>query len=223
MNSTLLAVESSAKEADLCLLRGEEVLHHDRLDQPSSVSLVARVKEILQAHHIAPAELDHLAIHLGPGSAAGLRMGIAMAQGWALVHPGVQMHGVPLEAVVEMPENHERITLLVDAHAGQVFAQTWVHMSGRWVLDSALSCVEVEEVKSWSLERYVVHDLGRLRSKVEWPSSWTWHEAPFPRADAVARAALAGGHAMDIHDMDVRYLKPSSAELQWERRQKEKA
>ena len=227
METTWLAIESSRKAASLCLSVGEKQYESQLSGQrPQSSSLLATVNELLNQAEVEAQTVTDLAIHVGPGGATGLRMAIALAQAWSMVHPQLRLHAVPLEAIAleALNKSHsdlDRAHLIADAFGGQLFLQSFHKIHKKWVQQGHIQLLEADEaLKPLEEPALIFHDLGRLRHKLDWPKLWHWAEDDFLQAQFVLKAASSGRHQIKIADCDVRYLKPSSAEILWRQKQK---
>jgi tRNA threonylcarbamoyladenosine biosynthesis protein TsaB len=91
----ILALDTATKIQAVALLRDqtplEDVRHRVAFDHGSS--LLTNVSESLDEHDLVPADLDLLAVGIGPGSFTGLRISLALAKGIAI------SRDVPLVAV----------------------------------------------------------------------------------------------------------------------------
>lgn len=86
--------------------------------------LAPMVEEVFAGAGIAPAEIDRVAVTIGPGSFTGLRVGVAFAKGFASAL-GAPCLGVgTLEALVESVPAAEGTRIgVVDGKRGQIYAQ----------------------------------------------------------------------------------------------------
>lgn len=81
----ILALEGALTHCSAALLRGGTVLasalHEAPRGQPAALPPMA--EQVLAEARVAPAELDAIAVGVGPGSFTGLRTAIALAEGLA--------------------------------------------------------------------------------------------------------------------------------------------
>ena len=83
----LLSVDTSTRYASVALSNGERVVAsrtwHSTINH--TAELMPAVVQILEGAGLAAAELDGIAVALGPGGFSALRVGISAAKGLALV------------------------------------------------------------------------------------------------------------------------------------------
>lgn len=227
---TWVALECSKKRASFAISRnGEEHRFCLAQDQTQTAHMVPVLKEKLEAIDIDSSEVSDLALHVGPGSATGLRMAVALAQGWSLVHPDVCVHAVTLEACCQVALKEwegkgdlSQAVLLSDAFGGEVFLQKLELVGIDWKLVGDMKRHPREVINSLEGPLYILEDLGSWKEKIEWGKDLLRYDDSFPTAHQVLGAAKSGEYVREIERVDVRYLKPSSAELLWEKRHSEK-
>ena len=131
----LLALDTSTRMVGLALYDGVQVLsevvwisqdHH-------TVELAPAVAEMLTRSGVEVADLQVLAVALGPGSFTGLRIGLAFAKGIALVRQ-LPVIGIPsLDSLVAaQPVNAGQLAAVLRAGRGR-WAVGWYHaVDGIW-------------------------------------------------------------------------------------------
>jgi tRNA threonylcarbamoyladenosine biosynthesis protein TsaB len=124
----LLAVDCATAPPSIALLRGTRTLLERRQsDQRRTDAWIgAALDACLQESGVEPADLDGLAVTVGPGTFTGVRVGIAICLGLAaprkLPVAGVQT----LEALAEAWSGEARlIAACVDARRGQVYGAVY--------------------------------------------------------------------------------------------------
>ena len=90
------------------------------------VTSMALVDRALRSAGLGPADIHRLAIGIGPGSYAGVRSAIAIAQGWQLAR-GTQVAAVPSLDVVANEAFHlglrGEIEIIADAQRQEMYSQ----------------------------------------------------------------------------------------------------
>ncbi len=84
-------------------------------------TLLPYVEQVLALGGVGPADLDLVAIGLGPGSFTGLRVGLATAKGLAVAQ-GTPLVGVSSLRVLARGAGDGWVVPIVDAQRGEVFA-----------------------------------------------------------------------------------------------------
>jgi tRNA threonylcarbamoyladenosine biosynthesis protein TsaB len=122
----LLAFDTSSEFLTAGIFDGETLLAH--IESPGltrhSGTLVPALGALFEKSRIKPAELDAVAVGLGPGSFTGLRVGVTTAKMMAYSLKK-KIIGIPsLEALAReaAPAEEARIAVALDAHRGNVYA-----------------------------------------------------------------------------------------------------
>jgi tRNA threonylcarbamoyladenosine biosynthesis protein TsaB len=92
----LLAIDTSTRVVGVAVYDGIQVLGEITWVSQDyhTVELAPVVIDILERAHILPSAIEVVAVATGPGSFTGLRIGLALAKGMALVHR-LDLIGVP--------------------------------------------------------------------------------------------------------------------------------
>ncbi|TAJ25675.1 MAG: tRNA (adenosine(37)-N6)-threonylcarbamoyltransferase complex dimerization subunit type 1 TsaB, partial [Nitrospirae bacterium] len=144
----LLAIETATPQQSVAILDGTTVL--GRADEDAkgkhAMKLIPMIDRLLQATGLTLAELDGLAVSIGPGSFTGLRVGLATAMGFRSV-TGLPLAAVPtLDAMTWNVRHVDRLLCpVLKARTGEVY---WGFY--RWT--SAGMLVRVTEEQIGSLE-----------------------------------------------------------------------
>jgi tRNA threonylcarbamoyladenosine biosynthesis protein TsaB len=115
----LLAIDTSTEQAGLALYDGEEVIE---LSWPAgrtqTVSVLPRIDEILAVRGLGIEHVGAVGIAQGPGTFTGLRVGLSVAKGLAIV-PGRSLIAVDTLLVAATPFVAAGITTLAVLPAGR--------------------------------------------------------------------------------------------------------
>src|SRR5436309_4080848 len=131
----VLAIETATPAQSVALLDEDRLLAESSYEAERSRGgqLLPTVDYVLRKARVAAKELDAVAVSIGPGAFAGLRVGLATAKGLAL-GTGAAVVGVStLEALAAGYEPAEEITIctLLDAYRGEVYLAVFKRRAGR--------------------------------------------------------------------------------------------
>ncbi len=170
-----------------------------------SPNLLSLVEDALRAAALDRAQIECLAIGLGPGSYAGIRSAIALAQGWQLAAE-VKLIGISsvdcLAAQAREEGIHGRVHVVIDAQRNEFY------LAGYDV--DAEACREVEPLR--------LATLSEVRARVEaggtviGPEAANWFPGSrviFPRAATLGRLACSRTDFIPGEAMEPIYLRPT--------------
>ncbi len=122
----ILNIDTSQESASLCIARGEESLGLKVNDQQSDhASWIHRaIQELLVETGLVLAQLDAIAVTIGPGSYTGLRVGLATAKGlcFALDKPLICIPTLEMMAHAARFTEATLICPMIDARRMEVYA-----------------------------------------------------------------------------------------------------
>ncbi|HSB42455.1 MAG TPA: tRNA (adenosine(37)-N6)-threonylcarbamoyltransferase complex dimerization subunit type 1 TsaB [Methylomirabilota bacterium] len=220
----LLALETATLAGGAALLDGGRLVGESRLNiaLTHSERLMAVVDRLLQDCGWAVADLQALAVSVGPGSFTGLRVGAATAKGLALALE-IPVAPVPtLDALAAMlPFAEAPVCPLLDARKGEVYCSlyrwTGVAMAREW---EYLALPPAAAAARLAPPVIVLGDgvaacrpyLARLGAGVQ--EADPVHSIPSPAVvGALGHAILAAGGGIPAERLQPLYLRPSEAEL----------
>ncbi|MDP9797408.1 tRNA threonylcarbamoyladenosine biosynthesis protein TsaB [Catenuloplanes nepalensis] len=121
-----LAIETSSINYGVTLDGAETVR---RRDDPSFTSIGGLVETVLTAAGRTPAEIELIAVDLGPGNLSSVRAGVAYANGlgFSLGRQVVGIHGLRVLAFTAAPKPDRPVLCLRNAGAGNVYAAVYEH------------------------------------------------------------------------------------------------
>jgi tRNA threonylcarbamoyladenosine biosynthesis protein TsaB len=125
----ILAVETSGMEASIALAVGDQLVAEQTLDtagRRNARLLIPAVDDLLKQASLAPAEIDVVAVSIGPGSFTGLRVGVVFAKTFAWVNNAKVVAVDTLQALAQRvaPTDCE-VTVISDAQRGDVFVNSY--------------------------------------------------------------------------------------------------
>lgn len=156
MSRYILAIDTATRYQSLALVDGSDPvarrLHHIKLDH--SDTLLHNISDMLDQHQVAVADLDLVAVGLGPGSFTGLRVGLANAKALARA-ADCAIVGVSSLAAVARPAcyMHEGpVVAAIDARRGEVFTATFQGRGADFTRLDEERTARPEELRSAILE-----------------------------------------------------------------------
>jgi tRNA threonylcarbamoyladenosine biosynthesis protein TsaB len=149
---TILALEFSSAQRSAALARDGNVLAGAvEAGGRRVTNAFGLVEKVLADARIAREEIEVVAVGLGPGSYTGIRVAIAVAQGWQLAR-GVKLLGVSsMEAVAAQAQAAKifgRVNVVVDAQRGEFYLATWEISGVRRVEIPPLKIVTAAEIEA---------------------------------------------------------------------------
>ena len=225
----ILAIETTEAIASVAVADDDNVLLELHLDthKRSAQSLAPGLKRVLEQVGWRPADVQLVAVTIGPGSFTGLRVGLTTAKIFAYA-VGAEVLGVDTLDVIAAgsPSEVTDLAVAVDAQRGDVVARTYHRASdGRFEplgpaellpMDAWLAGLAAGMAVSGPVLAKWTEDLPPGVVPVErrfWP----------PTAGNVARLAsrlYAAGHRDDLWKLAPHYSRPSGAEEKWAQRGK---
>jgi tRNA threonylcarbamoyladenosine biosynthesis protein TsaB len=225
----LLGVESATLSGGVALLDGDRLLGEITLNiaLTHSERLMSAVDRLLADCGLAPADLDGLAVSVGPGSFTGLRVGIATVKALAMALD-LPVAAVPtLDALASrLPFADAPVCPILDARKGEVYLSLYRWRDGGMAREWDYLALP-PELAAARLDAPVI----LLGDGIEACRPWLdrlgadARVAPaaqrMPSAASVAvlgRAALSAGEGVGADSLAPLYLRPSEAELKARRR-----
>jgi tRNA threonylcarbamoyladenosine biosynthesis protein TsaB len=189
--------------------------------------LVPQISQTLKMADMTLREVNLIAVGVGPGSYTGLRVGVMAAKMLAYA-TGAAILGVDsLEAIAQnAPVSVTQISVIGDAQRGQLYVADFLREDGG--PPRSIHAVRIEPLTDW-LQRLATTTLvmgpGLLSPSVKTAlGERTGHfdrEVAHPTGDSLVSLAQRlwdGGKRDDPWVLEPHYLRRSSAEELWERR-----
>ena len=200
----ILALETAtaACSAALCAADGSVVAETVALEGPAHTQrLLPGVHQVLREAGAEWADVDTIAVGLGPGAFTGLRIGIATARALAQADGRVRLAGVPTTAALALalaataPGAAERaLAPLIDGKRHEVFAAVYAASGGGLSVIEDVAIVPADDLRAW-LERLgevLVGGDGALLYAGLLPASARAAGIVAPTAAMVGRAVAVG-------------------------------
>jgi len=222
----LLIVETSGRAGLVAVALGERLRGVRRLDEARrhARDLAPAVAELLAAEGWRARDLAAVVVSRGPGSYTGLRVGVMSAKALAYA-TGCALVAVDTFAAIahQAPAVAAVVDVLADAQQDRVYVQRYGRAGAAWQPRTPLS---IQPFAAWLAGRAGdawVSGPGlrvagrRLPEGVRVVPAEDWD----PRAESLLALGVARFHAGDRDDVwavEPLYLRPSSAEEQWQGR-----
>ena len=216
----IAAIETSTRAASVALLEGATLVAAQPLpDQAGTAAALApAIEHAVSRAGWRMADLELVAVSIGPGSFTGLRVGVTTAKSLAYAL-GCEVLGVDsLEVVAAQAQHAGDVCSVLDAQRGQLFC-------GRYRFDAAgesevREAPRIVDPPQWidSLaagELVTGPGLRRVASGLPGGIPLAPEAVWLPRAETVGRLAgrqFAAGRRSDCWSLSPKYLRPSAAE-----------
>lgn len=199
-----------------------------------SETLMPHIEQVLRMASVSKAQLEGIAVSIGPGSFTGLRIGLAAAKAmsYALEIPLVGVSTLSALAY-HYPVAGVRIVCMLDAQKGNAYVETYRWKQGRLQTVDEVQVAKIADIIAWCgrMEEPVVllGDVVQKKivgEKMELPDGVVAAPAHLlmPRAACVAMLGideLAAGHTDNVMALEPVYIRRSEAEVLWEKRHPE--
>jgi tRNA threonylcarbamoyladenosine biosynthesis protein TsaB len=131
----ILAIDTATRAMGIALHNGHEILaEHTWITRGyHTVQLAPEIALMLRRAEMTAVNLTAVAVSKGPGSYTGLRIGMALAKGLALVH-NLRMVGIPTLDIVaySQPPRAEPMLAVLEAGRGRVAGMWYKWGSTGW-------------------------------------------------------------------------------------------
>ena len=244
----ILAIETTERIGTVAAMCDGVLVCHRDLDHDqrkrSAQSLAPGIKALWDEAGWRPADVDLVAVTIGPGSFTGLRIGVTTAKTLAFCL-GAEILGIDtLETIAAAaPVDVERLTVAIDAQRNEAVVQSFQRDSDGWMtptLDADTGLpkpAQLVDIDDWlkNLSPGAVSSgptvlsgpilkkfSGRLPQGVSALAPELWR----PTAASVARLAArhhAAGRRDDVWRLVPVYSRQSAAEEKWAQRAKQSA
>jgi len=220
-------VEASLREGEAA--GSEKIIGEHTLNLPGthSARLMPAIDQLFQEASRSIADLQGIALSLGPGSFTGLRIGVSTVKGLAYALK-VPVAGVPtLDALAQnLSFAASLVCPVLDARKKEVYAALFsgdgagrlVKISEDWVLTPEVLCSRINEPVIFLGSGVEVYQ-DFFQKKLGPQALFAPPELSLPRAVSVARLSLPhfkSGRTLDLFSFTPTYIRRSEAELRQE-------
>ena len=220
----LLAIETSGTVGSVAVLDSEGISSGINFPEGTKHgrALVPSIEILMERVGWDPADLDVVAVSIGPGTYTGLRIGLVCAKMISSLAGAALVAVSSLDVIARNAGNGcEHVCVVVNAHRSEVYTASYKRQGVSWTRRSDCAIVRSDELEAL-LEPGsclvgngipVVRDTVCLKSISLIPS-----EKWVPRAEIVAEIGAEfyiQGVRHDPYTMEPMYLRRPAAEEQW--------
>lgn len=215
----ILAIDTATEVAGLAILHADTVLAEEiwHVGRNHTVALSPRLHTLLAQVAVAPAELDGIAVCIGPGSYTGVRIGVAIAKGLALPHQ-LPVVGISALDITAHPWRDQPLPVLAIVRAGRkrLIAAEYGWQNDHWGEISAPRIVTAAELAATiTAPTWVAGELSaaeaeilRTKSQARAQVVGAAHRVRRPTVLAELGAAkLAAGASGALNELSPLYMK----------------
>lgn len=222
----LVLLEVSGRTGAVGLAAGDRLLETVPLTEGrrNARDLAPAVAQLLAAHGWAPRELDAVIVSRGPGSYTGLRVAVMSAKTLAYA-TGCALVGVETFAVIadQAPARFDTLQVIADAQKDNVYAQAFRRAVDGWQPAGELTILPFARWAAAIPPGAAVSGPGLAKWREHLPAALPVVEETIwqPGVASLLRLGLARlrrDERDDVFALEPLYLRPSSAEQQWQAR-----
>jgi tRNA threonylcarbamoyl adenosine modification protein YeaZ len=207
----ILALEFSSAQRSVALVERaagpQSWIEHETVETGTGLSKPFQmIEQVLRQAGIEREQIRCLAVGLGPGSYTGIRLAIAVAQGWHLARE-VNLHGLSsadcLAAQAHVQGLRGRIAIIIDAQRGEFYLAVYELNSTDWS--------ELERLRLVSREVVVKHsEAGDVLVGPEVSQWFPQGRTIFPRAAILGKLAFDRKAYIEGEKLEPIYLRKTS-------------
>lgn len=232
MTPLLLTIQTASPAGSVALTAGDHLLAEYNLDLLKTPTewLLKSIADLLEMADVKQADLDAIAVVLGPGSFTGLRVGLATAKGLSLA-AGCPLLGISSLRCLAMqvPFADLPVCAMLDARKQEVYAATYRWQGGAPQPVTAETVSPPEQLLAGIKGEVLFAGNGAqvYRTLIVRQLGDRAHFAPafvnLPRAAGAAALAVRdweAGRTFSADELMPNYLRPAEAELNLQKKKK---
>lgn len=166
----ILHIDTATEVCSVSISRGKEILHNVETHEPNqhASKLTLFIEEAIQQSGITKAELNAVAVSMGPGSYTGLRIGVSTAKGLCY---GLDIPLIGVNTLESMFEGYKAAATvqedslyfpMIDARRMEVYTATW-NAVGKLIKPTAAEIIDATSFDHY--ENCEIHLFGSGATK----------------------------------------------------------
>ena len=130
----ILAIDTATKAAGAAIIAEGTILaeFHFHLGKTHSQRFLPMVESLLYGAELALADMEAVAVTVGPGSFTGLRIGLATAKAWGQALQKPLLPVVTLDALAQNADAHRYAVPMLDARKNEVYCSLYADGERQW-------------------------------------------------------------------------------------------
>jgi tRNA threonylcarbamoyladenosine biosynthesis protein TsaB len=203
---TILALEFSSPQRSVAVARGNFAPVEAVETGGRNTAAFGMIEKVLAEAKIGREEIEVIAVGLGPGSYAGIRAAIAIAQGWQLAR-GIKLLGIgsvgAIAAQAQAEKIFGRVNMVIDAQRNEFYRAGYEISENGWNEIEPLKILTLAEIQSRA-------DVDEILAGPEVARWFPAGRVIFPRAATLARLAAGHGDFVAGEKLEPVYLRETS-------------
>lgn len=214
----ILAIDTTFGACSVAILSGDEVLATKKEVRARGhvERLLPMIEEVRKSADLELSEMDFVATTIGPGTFAGVRVGLSAAKGMCLalevpLIPVVSLDAIAAEFYAFNPDFDGELMVAMDARRGEVYLRGYDISQGqsRSIYEPAALSIENAEKK---LENRLITVIGSGANLLLDCGDLELRQYHNPSAEYVAKVASQNlQHAASCHEVSPLYLRAPDA------------
>ncbi|MDD5543589.1 MAG: tRNA (adenosine(37)-N6)-threonylcarbamoyltransferase complex dimerization subunit type 1 TsaB [Acidobacteriia bacterium] len=222
----ILSADTSGPPGSVAFARDGTLLDQTETcsNESHSQRLFGSLQELLERHQLRLSDFDAFAVTRGPGSFAGLRIGVAALKAFGEVFQKPVVAVSTLEAIaatVEPASSGVTIIPLMDARRGEMYCGAYARNGGQLLRVHADAVVNTEDLfksQRGQTALFAGPEIEKFESVIfsHQERNWTFQKTTPYLATAVAQVAfqkLNSGSNEWMEDVPIQYIRRSDAEI----------
>ena len=222
----ILSLDNSTSHVSIALKKDEKVFEVNTLIPRGSDHIIPQIKKILAKARLTPAQIDCLAVGLGPGSFTGLRVALSIIKGFSLA---LKTPVVTASSFLAIAEEHtaegKTLGVIFDARKDLVYAGLYKRSGAKL---KALTPVRLTKLEgflrdSCNKDCLFAGESVQFKERIRrlYPVALIKEKVTFPRARfllAKAEEDLKKGRGVKLKDLEPLYLHPETCQIRKKKR-----